>query len=209
MLLPNLSWGFFALVQDQKGRILAKQRTDGGHLWDLPGGGADKSEHSPLQVLRRVLMEELGLTLLAVKASVGSPLPFYDQNRGVVDVAQAYLCLTRGEPQRTDAARNWRFFEHDSTVDWLITRSPGCTFVGPEKRVGRTARMLLDGIVIGQEPVMRFPAGKRIPPEYDLPESHDYHISPDGVHIVKVESVETRVWRRIDPFALRHVMERT
>lgn len=209
MLLPNLSWGFFALVQNHQGEILIKQRTDGQKLWDLPGGGADKGEASPLQVLRRELTEELGLSLLAVKAAVGSPLPHYDQAKGKVDVAQAFACLTRGEPCLTEEAQAWKYIDRETAFAWLRSPSPGKTFVGPAGRIGRMTRMVLDGVVIGQEPSMRFPSDVGVPPAYALPESHDYQVSPDGVHIVKVDSTETRVWRRLDPFAPQGLMERS
>lgn len=198
-----LSFGVFAVIHDEHGRVLVKQRSD--KLWDLPGGGVKPSEKSTLGALAREVKEEVGLTVLGA-IPLGPPLPIHIlEGAGRIDIAQAFVCITVGKPCTNSEAINVDWLEHDEVTGMITKPRDGFKFVGPSDRVGRMTRMILDGVVIHFSPDIIRTAEQ----QSDIILSPGYHASTTGQFLVKhtVDSEEVHFWKRLDPFTKSGLVE--
>jgi 8-oxo-dGTP diphosphatase len=98
--------GVFAAVRDARGRLLLCLRHD-VHLWEMPGGRAEKGE-SPWDAVCREVLEETGLRVTVVRL-VG----LYWRPRRDILVLQ-FECRGDGSPGPSPEARQVRFFPPDS-----------------------------------------------------------------------------------------------
>lgn len=65
-----------AVIQNEKGQVLAGERTDQAGSWQLPQGGIDPGE-SPLTAVLREMHEEIGSNALDVVQNHGEWIRYY------------------------------------------------------------------------------------------------------------------------------------
>ena len=94
--------GAFAIIRDQRGRILVSRRLDGG-WYNLPGGGVEPHESVPDALLREV-REETGL-----EVEIGHLVGLYSkpQKREVVLTFEAHVVGGRLRPSDEADLHEW------------------------------------------------------------------------------------------------------
>ena len=190
IVLPGkLTQGVFAIIVNDEGKVLIKRRTDANQHWDLPGGGVDDGE-SDIAALVREVTEETGMNTLAVYGKVGPQLPFHNQNTGAIDIAQAYLVQTEGSPTPQAEASHFMWVDKNTAFHMIRDRPEDKTIVGPEGRVGRTPRMILDGLAIQGE-------GEHAELGTTF---HGYVPDSCGTHLIERSHDNARRYKRFDPF---------
>lgn len=195
----KLSWGIFALIHNAEGQLLIKRRSDG--LWDLPGGGMESEDCDPIQTLIREVWEDVRVNV--TKATrVGVPIPYHNELTSITDIAIAYLCEADGDPRPTQEAEVLAWVGKEEVFRMIQNRPPGFTLVGPRGHVGRTARMILDGIVLGQPPDAQSPHGLE-----RLLVTDGYAIEHTGAALVRVDDLTVSLWARLDPFTQSSLIE--
>jgi 8-oxo-dGTP pyrophosphatase MutT (NUDIX family) len=151
-------------------------------------------ETSPFQTVSREVYEELGLSVYKIGGQVGPDHPFKIEKTGVVDIARIWRCKVTGQPQVSNEADAFGYFT-EQTIRAL-------TLVGPEGRLGRTGRMVWDGLSILRDPV----DVRQFSVLYSVHED-DYVVSPDGLHLHHVIDRTISIWRRLDPYGTDGYME--
>ena len=140
------------VLSDATGRVLVAQRPVGKHLagrWEFPGGKLAKGE-APLAGLKRELIEELGLTLLAAEPLIRLHHDYHDR-RVLLDVWR--VTEWSGTPQSLDGqAFKWVAPDDLPAIDLLEADRPIITAL----RLPRVAR----GIA-GTEGLLEAAAGKQ------------------------------------------------
>lgn len=171
--------GAFALIM-KDGKILLSKRAD-GKGWNLPGGGVHDGESDEDAVVREA-REETGLDV-TVRFQVGSGHVFND------DTAVAFLCdVVGGTLTPTAEAVEHGYFRREQVRDMKI--------VGPEGRLGRTGRMIYDGLSLLLDPVITELEGMNI-----LRSKNGVFISEDGTCLCFESVSHRRTWRRLDPYS--------
>ena len=173
--------GVFAIIfRDRK--ILVSKRAD-GKGWNLPGGGVEQGEDDAT-ALKREVEEETGLKI-RIGPQIGPDHVFG------TDTAVAYMCVAdEGEPRPTEEAVEHRFVDVEELKELKI--------VGPEGRLGRTGRMMFDGLSIMQ------PGEKTGMPSRDM---EGFSLSHDKTFIIRDTKEGEKRYPRIDPYTESGFME--
>lgn len=190
------SYGVFALMMRDDGRVLIKQRSAPDALWDLPGGGRDQNETDQLQTLIREVMEETKCDVSKHRViPLGDPLPLA-MNRGRVDVAQPFLVdRANVEPQLTDEAKAFKWVNHEEACEMIMTG----LIVGPKNRLGRTPRMILDALAISNSSPVSFET--EVPDNFSTAREDEVNLSKDKQFLCGKDGDKTFAFRRTDPFS--------
>lgn len=94
--------GAFAVVLDDRGRVLLGRRKDNG-LWTLPGGGVDEGE-TPWQAVIRETREETGVDVEVIR------LATVDWKRATSDIVFVFECrIAGGAPATSSETSEVRF----------------------------------------------------------------------------------------------------
>jgi len=205
--------GVFALIMNQETKsVLISKRRD-GKGWNLPGGRAEEGE-SDFDTLIREVREETMLTIEPIER-IGEPLVFNE------DTAVAYSCKVEGSglPQETDEATQHRFctaeelkrgsyaVPHKELEDGVGMTTGDDSFslklVGPEGRLGRTGRMIFDGLSTLEEPQVE---PRNVDPTVDRDDKGVF-VSDDRCSLIQESGSERRIWPRLDPYSPTGKME--
>lgn len=206
--------GVFAIITAaDKKSILISERQD-GKGWNLPGGRVEEGE-SDMVALEREVREEAGIDVDVIE-KLGPDHVFGD------DTAVAYICIPNGgQIVETAEAKAHRFVTKEELRQgfYLVAEKDvdpesghqvrmgthnkvPLKLVGPEGRLGRTGRMVFDGLSILEEPE-RGPNGV---PE-DMVPVEGIFASEDGLYLIEEAKGEQRKWRRLDPYTPSGYME--
>lgn len=122
---------------------------------------------------------------------------------GVLDIACVYpVYRFNGTPVTLDDATEIIYMTREEVFRRLRSPTSDCCIVGPEGRVGRMARMILDGISIHERPTYQFEENR--PPLYfAVPFHRSYQVvQHDRTEwlVRRITQDLTEVWRRLDPF---------
>ncbi len=203
--------GVFAIITaaEQKS-ILISLRAD-GKGWNLPGGGTDGQDD--VDALMREVLEETGVEVDVIER-LGPPHDF--EGPKSFDTAVAYVCIPSGgelvatseaqmhlyvtkEELKAGVARRLAKDCHGLAEQFEGERDIPLKLVGPEGRLGRTGRMVFDGLSILEEPE-RGPNGVPEPTE-------GIFASDDNLYLIEEADGERRKWRRLDPHTPSGYME--
>ena len=101
---PTYTAGAFAIIRDEKGRVLWIRRRDNG-WWGLPGGGIEFGE-TPVDAVVRESFEETGFTVEVLR------LAAIDWKRKVADAVFVFECrVTGGTATLSDESSEVRFID--------------------------------------------------------------------------------------------------
>ncbi len=133
------SFGAFAIIFDDAGRVLFARRRD-YDLWNLPGGGSEEGE-APEETAVREVREEVGLEVEIDR------LVSRDFHRKEHKPVYTFLCrIIRGVPVETDESREVRYFTY--------------TEIPPNAAISHVWRVhkVLSNISVAEPPPRSFPS---------------------------------------------------
>lgn len=189
--------GVFALILAQGTKsVLLSERAD-GKGWNLPGGRVEQGEDDH-DALTREVREETGLEV-EVLEQISEPLIFGE------DTAVAYVCkVVGGQLVTTKEAVRHHFCAAEDLKAGRVRINLGgeatgawhpLKLVGPEGRLGRTGRMVYDGLSLMEEPIV---GPNEAPAEY-LP-IEGVFVSDDKCYLVDETTDGQKKYRRLDPY---------
>ncbi len=218
---PNrkaMTYGAFALIfqyfEGQMKLLIKRRSLDAPSYkgaWDLPGGSLEQGE-SAIECLIREVKEETSL-IITEAVQLADPLPFYIAGQQRLDLAQPFLYQAKGEAQLSDEAIEYKWIDLETALDWIKNPvyegnveefDPNTTvtkhgFVNRGQKVGRTPRMVLDGLVVQTQKPSAQINYAHLPSNCGFTSGGNGSviISRDIRHMVFTE----REWQRLDPFS--------
>ncbi len=195
--MPQTRGAFALIMAPDKKTVLLSERAD-GRGWNLPGGRVEQDENDH-DALTREVYEETGLEI-EVLEQIGEPLLFGE------DTAVAYACrIVGGKLIPGKQAVRYHFCTAEDLKAGRIRINLGgeamgiwhpLKLVGPEGRLGRTGRMVWDGLSLMQEPIV----GPNEAPAECLP-IEGVFVSDDKCYLVDEATDGQKKYRRLDPYS--------